>query len=261
MTKYTTAAVSDAGIVKEVNQDCVLIEEAMTPGGTVLLVAVCDGMGGLRGGEDASAIMTGVLSQWFEETLPSILYDKNFLLDQDAFKAELSVAVRIADNKIKRTVMGESGTTVTAALFLNNKYYIANVGDSRAYILRNNFTQLTTDQTLVQQLIDQGLISHEEAERHPQKNVLLQCVGASDTISPEFLFGDVEKGDIFVVCSDGFRHVITVNEFEAALRTGDEVTEGNLQKKLVKLVNTVKTRGERDNISAVVIHVSCGEEA
>ena len=104
------------------------------------------------------------------------------------------------------------GTTVVAFLVVDDKYYIMNIGDSRAYMVSDAIYQLTKDQTYVQYEMDLGHLTWEQAQTHPQRNVLLQCVGASDEIHPDYFVGDANPDTTFILCSDGFRHVISPDE-------------------------------------------------
>ena len=104
------------------------------------------------------------------------------------------------------------GTTVVACLFAGHEYYIVNIGDSRAYCFSDRTYQLTKDQSYVQREIDMGRMTPEEAETCPKRNVLLQCIGASEYIEPAFYNGSMVSGQIFMLCSDGFRHAITDEE-------------------------------------------------
>jgi len=251
---FCSAAITDIGITKPVNQDCALLVEAKGHGGNILLAAVCDGMGGLNAGEEASAILCGTILKWFEETLPSILFTYNQELLEDVFQSEFLSIIRIADDKIKRQIRGESGTTMALILLYQNRYYIANVGDSRVYIIDETARQLTTDQTVIQDLLDKGLIKPEEVATHPQRNTLLQCVGAGEVVSPQFIFGDYLNDDSFLVCSDGFRHVLSQEEI-AALSLTNENTEEALEANIKHTIEKVKNRKEKDNITAIVIKV------
>ena len=98
------------------------------------------------------------------------------------------------------------GTTVTAMILTGGYYYIVNVGDSRAYEICSNLQVLTRDQTVVAREVEQGLLTLEQAETDPRRSVLLQCIGASDVVYPDFFLGEVKKDAVYMLCSDGFRH-------------------------------------------------------
>ena len=190
---------SDRGIKKNTNQDSVLIKEASTDYGDVMLAVVCDGMGDLTFGKTAH--------MWFEVQFPELLYRRRTAdginrmeLENEINKLILDVNQRIADHgKISHIAMG---TTAAVLLMAEGKYYTMNVGDSRVYkIDGQGMTQLTKDQTFVQKEIDAGRMTPDEARVHPQRNVLLQCVGASEVIIPEFTQGEYKSGEVYMLCS------------------------------------------------------------
>ena len=146
------------------------------------------------------------------------------------------------------------GTTAALLLLTGGRYYTLNVGDSRVYKLDSeNMTQITKDQTFIQREIDQGRLTPEEARNHPQRNVLLQCVGASEVIIPEFTHGTYEKGELFIICSDGFRHLITEDEFKKIMNPEKMRSEKDLRDAAVYCTELNKSRQERDNISVILL--------
>ena len=150
------------------------------------------------------------------------------------------------------------GTTVVAFLVVDDKYYIMNIGDSRAYMVSDAIYQLTKDQTYVQYEMDLGHLTWEQAQTHPQRNVLLQCVGASDEIHPDYFVGDANPDTTFILCSDGFRHVISPDEIFEKFRPELLENEDIMLQNIVSLVELNKSRKEVDNISAAVIR-TCRE--
>ena len=145
------------------------------------------------------------------------------------------------------------GTTLAALLLVDNIYYIINVGDSRVYYTKDGFHQMTLDQTYVQREMDLGRMTQEEAKTHPRRNVLLQCVGASSVIEPDFYVGEYQRDSLFMMCSDGFRHVITPEEFHEKMKPELMVTEEKMKETAVYFTELNKGRGEDDNISVVLI--------
>lgn len=250
---YLTAVHTDVGIRKRTNQDSVLIETAATDYGQVLLSVVCDGMGGLAKGEVASAILIKAFSNWFHREFPEILYKG---MEANTLRSSWTNLILEQNQKINEYGLNcnvSLGTTVAALLLIDNIYYIINVGDSRVYYLKDGITQMTVDQTFVQREMDLGRMTLEEAKNHPKRNVLLQCVGASSVIEPDFYVGEFEKDSVFMMCSDGFRHVIHPEEFYERLKPELMVTEEKMKENAVYFTELNKSRREDDNISVALI--------
>lgn len=250
---FLTAFHTDVGIKKKTNQDSLLIHQAQTDSGNVLLAVICDGMGGLAKGEVASACMIHAFSDWFRLELPSMMSEG---LRQEALRSSWEQLVRRVDQKIadySYTHNVTMGTTCVALLVVGETYYIMNIGDSRIYLISNNIYQLTKDQTYVQREIDAGRMTYEQSLTDPQRNVLLQCVGASPVIEPDFFMGDVNINQCYMLCCDGFRHVIDAREFFSVLNPDTNTDPGTMQQNLVYLTELNKQRNETDNITAVLI--------
>ena len=130
---------------------------------------------------------------------------------------------------------------------------IAHVGDSRIYKITNKIEQLTEDQTYVAREIKLGRMTPQQAAVDPQRNMLLQCVGASTVVDPAFYYGNVTPGDVFVLCSDGFRHVISDEEIFENLNYSNIPEIKNMQDNSKYLIELNKRRNERDNISVAVL--------
>ena len=248
---------SDVGIKKNTNQDSVLIKVASTDYGEVMLAVVCDGMGGLAKGEVASAALIKAFSDWFEQEFPEILYNKRTENGIDRLELENGMNQLVLEVGERISRYGEMshvamGTTVAVLLMAEGKYHILNVGDSRVYKLNETgLNQLTKDQTFVQKEMDQGRMTPEEAKVHPQ----LQCVGASEIIIPEFSHGEYKTGEVYMVCSDGFRHVIAKEEFEKLMEPKKMDTEKALKDVAVYCTELNKSRQEKDNISVILLKV------
>lgn len=255
MIDFVVGAHTDVGIKKKVNQDSIFFESAETPCGLIALAAICDGMGGLSYGERASAEMTVMLGNWFENSLAAMVSHDNAVISLDTFKEQMDFLVSQADKAIRNKISSSSGTTLAALFLAQGIYYTANVGDSRVYHLSGGkLLQLTKDQTLVQRELDAGRITEADIPHHPDRSVLLQCIGASEFIEPEFTTGSYQEGDIFLLCSDGFRHVVTPTEITNAL-TGTS-TEEELTATLHELTELNMRRGEKDNVSAIAIKIT-----
>lgn len=250
---FIAAVHTDIGIKKNTNQDSALIMEAKSDLGEVLLAVICDGMGGLANGEVASAAVIKEFEKWFETQLPSIMSMQNPVdrIFSSWEKIALSCNERIA--AFGRSQNVSMGTTLIAMLFFNGKYYIINIGDSRAYCLTDNIYKLTKDQTFVQREMDMGRMTPEEAKTSPRRNVLLQCIGASELVEPDFFTGEYEPNQVYMLCSDGFRHIITDAEIYERLNPQILVNEKAIVDNAVYLTELNKYRRELDNITVSVI--------
>ncbi len=252
---FLTAVHTDVGIKKSTNQDSALIMEADSDLGKILLAVICDGMGGLAKGEVASCAVVTEFSKWFENVLPSFLGSESAgNLIADSWRN----VVTDMNNRISR--YGKSsgislGTTVVAILFVGEQYYIVNVGDSRAYCVFDKLYRLTKDQTFVQREMDMGRMTYEEAMNSKQRNVLLQCIGASNYVEPDFFTGTVSSGQIYMLCSDGFRHVVSEAELYERLNPSILDCEQAMIDNAVYLTDLNKYRREQDNITVILIRV------
>ena len=248
---YIATADTDVGIVKTTNQDSVLIKHASTGLGEVLMAIVCDGMGGLSKGELASATVIRSFARWFEEELPFELEN----LDMQVIGGKWSRMLKDLNQKILdySSQYGFSmGTTFSGILFVNDRYLIAHVGDTRVYHLGTSLRQLTMDQTFVAREISRGTMTPEQAKRDKRRNLLLQCVGASKNMEPDILYGTAQRGS-YLLCSDGFRHEISETEIFGALNPGKLTDKNTMHSHAKYLIEQVKARNERDNISVIVI--------
>lgn len=252
--EFLAGVCSDIGISKKVNQDAAMIRKAETKKGTVMFAVVCDGMGGLEKGELASSTVIKGMSEWFESIFPDLLYH-NFTADaiKNSWKDVLSnLNHKICSYGKERNIY--LGTTITALLLIEDAYYICNVGDSRTYCMDSKLRLITRDQSFVQQEIDMGRMSQEEAENSSQRNVLLQCVGVGETVAPDFYIGEYNRGTDFLLCSDGFHHVITEEEIWNEFRSGELNDTADIEQRIQNLIEVVKERQEVDNITALFVH-------
>lgn len=248
---YMATANTDVGIMKTNNQDSVLIKHASTDLGEVLMAIVCDGMGGLAKGELASATVIRAFSQWFDEELP---YELNNV-DMQVIGSKWSLILKNLNGQIMEygQQLGTNlGTTFSGILFVNDKYVIVHVGDTRIYHIGTTLRQMTTDQTFVAREISRGTMTPEQAKTDKRRNLLLQCVGASKTVEPQILCGTATQG-AYMICSDGFRHEITPDEIYQALNPILLTNEAVMQNNARYLIELVKSRQEKDNISVVLI--------
>jgi len=242
--QYTFGNHSDVGKKRKINQDS--FGTAKNDWGEIFIVA--DGMGGHKGGEVASKITVDHMCNEFkaatQDTAPAAILEKAILGANES-------VIKKAQEGLEYDGMG---TTVVAVIIKDNEAHIAHVGDSRLLLYRNNKLFFKTkDHSVVQDLVDKGLISESEAETHPNKNKILQAVGTGSitpTITKEKLF----KGDYILLCSDGLSGEVNESEMYKALKSSKPMVAC---KNLVDLANE---RGGPDNITVITIHIESGDK-
>ena len=235
---YIVAASTDIGNTKNTNQDSYGIRVYTTVAGKIVFAVLCDGVGGLDKGEVASGTVVNAFCRWSENRLPKLCEEG---IADDVIRVEWTNLIDEYNEKIK--VYGKKsgvklGTTITAMLITEKRYYIINVGDTRAYEITDNVRVLTKDQTLVEREVEAGNLTREEAKNDARRSVLLQCIGASDSIYPDMFFGETKPDAVYMLCSDGFRHEITDDEIFAYMDN---------------LIDINKQRMERDNITVLSV--------
>ena len=255
---FKVAAYTDIGLRKKTNQDSLFVKIAETDYGKVLFAVVCDGMGGLAKGEVASTSLVKTFERWFEEEFPLMLYRG---IDNQSLMTSWGRQIQDVKERIERYSSEhhvQMGTTIVALLIVGNRYYVLNIGDSRAYLIDRELIQLTHDQTFVQREVDMGRMTPEQAHTDPRRSVLLQCVGASEYVRPDFFTGDVGTDCMFLLCSDGFRHEITPYELAMYLNPAYLTDEESMKQSAVYLVELNKSRMENDNISVLLVRTCEG---
>lgn len=232
------AARSDVGLVRANNQD------AAYAGPHLLVVA--DGMGGHAGGDVASSMTIAALAHLDGESHGPD--DALSELERSVDEARLDLVQRSEDEPD----LNGMGTTVTAMLRAGNKLVMAHLGDSRAYLLRDGeLTQVTTDHTFVQHLVDTGRISAEDAESHPQRNVVMRVLGDFDVdLTPDMSVREARPGDRWLLCSDGLSGFVSIETLEQSLIELPDIDEC-----ADHLVQLALRAGSTDNITAVVADV------
>lgn len=257
--RYIVTGSSDIGISKKVNQDAVSVKVADTFYGEVVLAVLCDGMGGYEQGEVASASVIQAFNRWFLDVfLQSMEY-----MDEMRIFSDMGNIVSNINNRIYQYGLGEGiviGTTLTALLIFMDKYYIVNVGDSRAYELGESICRITRDHSFVEEEILKGRMTREEARLDKRKNRLTRCIGCTPQVKPDFYSGITRTNAIYMLCSDGVRNKVDDNELFYFLHpsclTDEDVMENNTR----YIYELNKMRYENDNMSIVLVRaVDTGE--
>ncbi len=198
-------AESDIGKVRENNQDsyyCAKEEDSLN------LYIVADGMGGYNGGEVASSLAVAAVKGYFENNFASSQNDRESILALIRSAIEYANMVVIEKAKSEKELEG-MGTTLDLCFIYNNKLYIGHVGDSRIYRIRKEFIRkLTKDHSYVQQLVEDGKITKEEAVHHPKKNMITKALGVSSIVEPDVYVKGYLKDDVIVMCTDGLSNMV-----------------------------------------------------
>ena len=243
MMNFEYFSLTDPGLVRDNNEDSV----ALDPDHQVAVLA--DGMGGYNAGEVASAMATTFvkteLGRWIAEG------------GSEASAREVRRAMEICIDNANRSIFNAAnsnplyagmGTTLVMGVFQGARTLIGHVGDSRCYRLRQgSMVQLTRDHSLLQEQIDAGLISPEQAQYATHKNLVTRALGVEDTVLLEVSEYRAEEGDIYLLCSDGLTDMMTDERIAAIL-----VTAGTLEEKSRALVDAANDSGGRDNISVIL---------
>ncbi|MBP5433459.1 protein phosphatase 2C domain-containing protein [Ruminococcus sp.] len=255
--KYVFSFVTTEGAVRKVNQDSLFINTAEFDGEEIFFAAVCDGVGGLSGGEKASAYVCKRMSEWFANDFAEHMRSRSSILKiREAMDDHLhELNSRINDYAASRS--SDMATTFTSLLIIPQLRHIliAHVGDSRLYrITDGSIDILTSDHSVVGQEVRNGIITEEMAEKDPRQNQLTNCIGAGlEDTSYDFSIADYSEGECYMLCSDGFRKKISVEEIGKALCPSANRDEKAMTANLEKLKNKVIERGEKDNITALMV--------
>ncbi|MDE5771542.1 MAG: Stp1/IreP family PP2C-type Ser/Thr phosphatase [Ruminococcus sp.] len=235
---------TDIGLKRDENQDAVRCEYF----GHNVLAVVCDGMGGEKAGKEASTIAMEEFFQRFSDGYSESLDDEEI---RKLLIASVSAANSVIYTKAKLDFNNFGmGTTCVAAFVTDKSAFIANVGDSRAYLIVENegVFRITTDHNVASLLYEQGRITEEEMENHPQKHMLVRAVGVEKTVQTDTFIIDYEDKISLLLCSDGLSGYCTDDEiYDVIMNTDyDSVTE--------ELINLALSKGGRDNVTVAVIY-------
>lgn len=239
-------ALTEIGKVRKENEDNYL---SSTDTG---VFSVADGMGGYAGGQVASSIAIRVL----EQEIPSEPCHEEANYGELLLNA-LQKANSIIFEQGKEAKYLGMGTTVTAAVIRSDRLWIAHIGDSRAYLCREGHTcQLTQDHSLVNELLQQGELTLEEAQNHPRRNVLTRALGVNEHPEIDLTELPLQNDDLLLLCTDGLYNQLNREELEDILALDER-----LQIKAGKLVNLALERGGNDNITAVLVRYECVDKS
>ncbi len=225
---------TDVGKVRANNQDAPIVSEKLR------LYGVADGMGGHKGGEVASTSARDDLLRELEGKTPSV--------------AALSGAIEEVNRQIYHQqehddALTGMGTTLSVLWMSDNFVYIGHVGDSRVYLLRDGeFRQMTLDHSLVEQLVREGVLTEEEAQNHPMRNIITRAIGTDESVEVDVVVEERRKGDLWLACSDGLHGLVDDRQMRDALRQYAPEKAADL------LLKAALDAGGRDNVTLVIVH-------
>lgn len=225
---------TDVGKVRANNQDAPIVSEKLR------LYGVADGMGGHKGGEVASTSARDDLLREVEGKTPSV--------------AALSGAIEEVNRQIYHQqehddALTGMGTTLSVLWMSDNFVYIGHVGDSRVYLLRDGeFKQMTLDHSLVEQLVREGVLTEEEAQNHPMRNIITRAIGTDESVEVDVVVEERRKGDLWLACSDGLHGLVDNRQMRDALR------QYAPEKAADVLLKAALDAGGRDNVTLVIVH-------
>ncbi len=239
-----TFSITDIGRKRKLNQDYVYTSE-MPVGNLPNLFLVADGMGGHNGGDYASKCAIETIVEYvadLEDTQTVTILEKSI--------KEANMVVRRRGEEDE--ALNGMGTTIVAASIQDGELCVANVGDSRLYIVnRREIRQITRDHSYVEEMVRLGEIKREQARSHPDKNIITRAVGAMEDIDIDFFKVKLNRDDIVLMCSDGLTNMIEDEEIRMILEGQRDIVE-----KAESLVNAANNNGGKDNIAVVLIEVT-----
>lgn len=235
-----TFSITDIGKKRKVNQDYVYTSEVPI-GNLPNVFIVADGMGGHNAGDYAS-----------KTTVETMVKEIGASFEKNPIRI-MGKAIETANELVRRKASEEAdlegmGTTVVAATCIGNYLQVANVGDSRLYVMNKDIKQITRDHSLVEEMVRMGGLGKEEARNHPDKNIITRAVGANDTIQVDFFTVELEEGDRVLMCTDGLTNMLEDEEIRMILSGARDIVEGAQE-----LVAAANAQGGQDNISVILL--------
>ncbi len=240
--RYTSA--TDTGCVRKNNEDF----HAVINVGSDSVFVIADGMGGHAVGERASRTAVEYVLASLPRDLSEAKTKKELenSLNLMVEKANIKVYLESLENKEYKGM----GTTLTIAVIRDWRLYLSHIGDCRVYLLHGSaLSRLTVDHTLVQELVDSGSITEEEAMTHPKRHILIKSLGVNEYMSPDTYSFDISEGDLIMLCTDGLYGAVTESEIRTIMKKHKNLDECSSQ-----LIDAAKREGGKDNITVILIH-------
>lgn len=244
--RYTFGCLTNIGLVRQYNEDNYYVFDRLTNHQELgMLIAVADGMGGHNGGDVASQVAVNTVASYYSTRRKDSPLDRLISTVEQANR-------QIFDLSQENEGLYGMGTTLTTMVFRGSESHIAHVGDSRAYLYREGqLTQLTDDHSLVAQAVREGILTPEQAARHPQRSIITRALGTRDAVEVDSLTIHVQVGDILVLSSDGLHGFVEDEEIRQYIdiyaKSPDELAE--------QLVQAALAKGGNDNVSVITVRV------
>jgi protein phosphatase len=235
-------SITDIGERRRINQDYVFCSEN-TIGKLPNLFIVADGMGGHNAGDYASRFCV----EFFTQRIKDSEIISPIASIEAAIKETNDILLSQAQEKIELEGMG---TTFVVATIFDKEMYVANVGDSRLYVIGKEMKQITEDHSLVEAMVKTGELNRCEARVHPNKNIITRAIGANQSVEPDFFEVNLEEGDTVLMCSDGLTNMLEDETIERIIREND-----NPETAAETLVKCANQNGGKDNIAIIIIKV------
>ena len=246
------ASCTDPGMVRSHNEDSIASDPVNG------LVVLADGMGGYNAGEVASGMATTVITTEIQQLLAKV---KPFQIDEETKAPVAGKMIREqvlkANTSIYQAAQSQPqyagmGTTLVVCLFYDNRMTVGHLGDSRLYMLRGSkFSQVTRDHSLLQEQIDSGIITAEQAKHAQHKNLVTKALGIDPTVEPEVHEYPTKPGDVYLLCSDGLCDMVDDEDMGMTL----QALGGNLKLAAQQLVQMANDNGGKDNVSVILVRV------
>jgi len=236
-------SITDIGEKRRINQDYVFCE--LNPIGNLPnLFIVADGMGGHKAGDYASRFCV----EFFTQHIRNSSQTSPIALIEEAINATNEAVYKMSKEQVEFEGMG---TTFVVATIFKNEMYVANIGDSRLYVIDSQIRQITEDHSLVQAMVNTGELNRDEARAHPNKNIITRALGVNEIAQPDFFEVELSRGDIVLMCSDGLTNMLEDENIERIIRknVNDPKTAAET------LVKQANENGGKDNIAVIVIKV------
>lgn len=255
------SANTNVGMKRSTNQDNFMLRKYTEK---TTLCVVCDGMGGVKGGEEASKIAAEAFVRTVDQFIIPCLKNRDKQVSTSDIKRALARGVDIANEKVYlRAKQSQDhkgmGTTLVGALIIDKVVFAINVGDSRLYSMKGStIRQISKDHSYVQYLIDMGQMTREEAEHSSQKNIITRAVGTDIHVEGDIYMNKLEEGSYLLFCSDGLTNMVddaTICDIVSNERDSSKLDQVGLDLKVRRLIDTANQNGGYDNITAILVRI------